>query len=296
MATDNTYHGNTALVSQLSAKKPPIGGYAPNIRRVPAPDSLRPLGGTKDGQAQVFADHVTRAIAELEAEGFGFASLILCPFFANEGFPDLPPGFLDPTVKAVRAAGGIVIADEVQPGFGRLGSHMWGHQKIGIEPDVITLGKPMANGHPVAAVVARTEITAAFREAFGYFNTFGGNPVSCAAAMAVLDVLDDEALVANAKAVGAYALDRLRALDHPGIKEVRGSGLFFGVEFADDDLAPMTEFTSNVVEAMKARGILLNRLGRHYNCLKIRPPMPFSMENADLLLDTLAEVLAEMPA
>ena len=294
IATDNTYHGNTTAVSQLSTKKPPIGGYAPNVRRVPSPDSMQPLGGSMEGQAQVFADHVAKAIADLEASGHGFASLILCPFFANEGFPDLEPGFLDPVAKVVREAGGILIADEVQPGFGRVGSHMWGHERIGVQPDVVTIGKPMANGHPVAAVIARSEITTAFREAFGYFNTFGGNPVSCAAAMAMLDVLEDEKLVANAEDVGAYALEQMRGLDHPKIGQVRGAGLFFGMEFVDGD-DPAADFTGRVVEGMKARGILLNRLGRHYNCLKIRPPMPFSRDNADMLVGALGEVLAEMP-
>ncbi len=296
IATDNTYHGNTTAVSQLSSKKPPIGGYAPNVRRVPSPDSVRPLGGSMEGQAEVFAGHVARAIDELEEAGIGFASLILCPFFANEGFPDLPHGFLDPTVEVVRRAGGVIIADEVQPGFGRTGSHWWGHERIGLAPDVVTLGKPMGNGHPVAAVVAKPEVTAAFREAFGYFNTFGGNPVSCAAAMAVLDVLEEEELVANAEEVGAYALGRMREIHHPMIADVRGAGLFLGMEFAGEGLEPAPEFTAQVVEAMKARGILLNRLGRHYNCLKIRPPMPFSRENADQMVDTLAEVLDGMPA
>ena len=291
ISTDNTYHGNTTAVSQLSSKKPPIGGYARNVRRVPSPDGLRPLGGTVEGQGQVFADHVAQAIAELEEEGVGFASLILCPFFANEGFPNLPHGFLDPVADVVRRAGGIIIADEVQPGFGRIGSHWWGHERIGLVPDVVTLGKPMGNGHPVAAVVARPEITAAFREAFGYFNTFGGNPVSCAVAMAVLDVIEDEGLVENAREVGGYALDRLRALQHPLIADVRGAGLFFGVEFAGDGLEPAPEFTSAVIEEMRRRGVLLNKLGRWGNTLKIRPPMPFSRENADLLVDMLTQAL-----
>lgn len=292
IATDNTYHGNTALVSQLSAKKPPIGGYAPNVRRVSSPDSVRPLGGSADRQAEVFAGHVAEAIADLEASGHGFASLILCPFLANEGFPDLPRGFLDLTVDVVRKAGGIVIADEVQPGFGRLGSHWWGHERIGIAPDVVTLGKPMGNGHPVAAVVAKPEVTATFREAFGYFNTFGGNPVSCAAAMAVLDVLEEEELVSSAAETGAYALERLRGLRHPVIAEVRGAGLFFGIEFTGDGMAPAPEFTARVVEGMKARGVLLNRLGRHANCLKIRPPMPFGRDHVDMLVGALEDVLA----
>lgn len=295
IATDNTYHGNTALVSQLSTKKPPIGGYAPNIRRIPSPDSVRPIGGTREGQAEVFAGHVAQAITDLEEAGFGFSSLILCPFFANEGFPDLEYGFLDKTAEVVRKAGGILIADEVQPGFGRLGSHMWGYEKIGVEPDVVTIGKPMANGHPVAAVIAKPEVTAAFREAFGYFNTFGGNPVSCAAAMAVLDVLEEEDLVSNAAQSGTYALERLSAIKHPMITQVRGSGLFFGMEFVDENGVPAPEFTIKVVEGMKTRGVLLNKLGRHQNCLKMRPPMPFSRENVDMVADALGEVLDGMP-
>ncbi|MCE8472759.1 aminotransferase class III-fold pyridoxal phosphate-dependent enzyme, partial [Rhodovulum sulfidophilum] len=130
---------------------------------------------------------------------------MLCPFFANEGFPTLAPGFLDPTVEAVRKAGGLILADEVQPGFGRLGTAFWGHEVLGFAPDVVTLGKPMANGHPVGAAVTRPEIMAAFRGAFGYFNTFGGNPVSMAAALATLEVIEEEGLMENARAVGAYA-------------------------------------------------------------------------------------------
>ena len=295
IATDNTYHGNTALVSQLSTRKPPIGGYARNIRLVPAPDSLRPVGGTAEGQAEAFAANVRQAIAELEAEGFGFSALLLCPLFANEGLPDLAPGFLDPTMAAVRAAGGLMIADEVQPGFGRSGSHFWGHDRLGFAPDVVTMGKPMGNGHPVAAVFARPDVMAAFRDAFGYFNTFGGNPVSAAAAMVVLDVIEDEGLQANAQATGAYVLDRLRGLSHPRIAQVRGIGMFFGLEFLLDTGEPATTFVADLIEGMVARGVLLNNIGKHRNTLKMRPPMPFSRENADLLVDTLAQVLAETP-
>lgn len=292
IATDATYHGNTALVSQLSTRRPPIGGYAPNVRLVPAPDTLR---RPDDGSA--FADHVARAIAELEASGHGFASLILCPFFANEGFPTLPPGFLDKTLEVVRRAGGILIADEVQPGFGRLGSHWWGHEVLGFAPDIVTIGKPMANGHPAAAVIARPDVMEAFRGAFGYFNTFGGNPVTCAAALATLDVIEDEGLVENARDVGAHALTRLRALSHPRIADVRGAGLFFGVEFTDPGTTtPATAFVLTLVEEMRRRGVLLNKIGPGGGTLKIRPPMPFSRENADLLVDTLAEALAGMPA
>jgi 4-aminobutyrate aminotransferase-like enzyme len=295
IATDDTYHGNTAAVSALSSRRPPIGGYPPHVRLVPTPNSLTPLGESMESQPQVFAANVAAAIADLEAKGFGFSGLILCPLFANEGLPDLAPGFLDVTAQVVRAAGGLVIADEVQPGFGRSGSHFWGHDRLGFAPDIVTIGKPMANGHPCAAVLARPDVMADFRNAFGYFNTFGGNPVSAAAALAVLDVIEEEGLQENAGATGAYTLDRLHGLRHPWIAQVRGAGLFFGVEFVTGTGAPATAFVAEVIERMVAQGILLNNIGKHRNTLKMRPPMPFSRENADLLAETLAEVLAEVP-
>ncbi|MDR7149765.1 4-aminobutyrate aminotransferase-like enzyme [Hydrogenophaga palleronii] len=300
IATNHTYHGNTLAVSQLSRTNPPPGGHWPNVKFVPAPDSYRPLGG-EGGQAHalVFAAEVERAIAELKADGFGLSAIILCPFFANEGFPDLPPGWLDPAIEVVRRAGGIVIADEVQPGFGRLGTHMWGHQRMGFVPDVVTLGKPMANGHPVGGVVTRPDAMAAFRKSFRYFNTFGGNPVSAAAAMATLSVLQDEQLMDNAREVGAHARQGLAdlALRHPVIGDVRGSGLFFGTELVKSRTTrePATAYTKQVANEMRRRGVIINFLGVHYNTLKIRPPMPFSRADADLLLARLDEVLIELP-
>lgn len=295
IATDNTYHGNTALVSQLSTRKPPIGGYAKNVKLVPAPDSLRPVGGTVEGQSAAFAAHVARAVAELQADGFGLSGMLICPLFANEGLPDLAPGFLDPAVAVIRKAGGVIIADEVQPGFGRSGTHFWGHDRLGFAPDVVTMGKPMGNGHPVAAVFATPHVMGAFREAFGYFNTFGGNPVSAAAAMAVLDVMETEGLQDNARTTGAYMLDRLRALRHPWIAQVRGVGQFYGVEFVTDDGTPATAFVADVIEAMVARGVILNNIGKHRNTLKMRPPMPFKPDHADIVADTLVQVLATTP-
>jgi 4-aminobutyrate aminotransferase-like enzyme len=296
IATDNTYHGNTSAVSVLSTRRPPIGGYPDHIRLVPAPDTLRPVGGTLEGQAQAFADHVARAIRELEQTGHGFAGMMLCPVFANEGLPAVQPGFLDPTVAVVKAAGGLLIADEVQPGFGRVGSDFWGHDWLGFAPDIVTVGKPMANGHPVAAVLTRPDIMAAFREAFGYFNTFGGNPVSAAACLATLDVIEDEGLQANAARVSAHVQDRMRALRHPLLAETRNAGLFFAAEFVTDDvMTPASAFTAALVETMLQRGILLNRGGRAANALKIRPPMPFSVENADMLMDSLEAALTETP-
>lgn len=297
ICTDNTYHGNTDLVSHMSAKKTPIGGAVDWVKKVPSPDTLDPLGGSQNAQAQAFADHIQTAIDALEAAGHGFGTLILDPFFANEGLPTLPKGFLDPTVAVVRKAGGIIIADEVQPGFGRTGSHFWGHERIGLAPDIVTMGKPMGNGHPVAAVVTRPEVMAEFRNRFGYFNTFGGNPVSAAAAMAVLDVLEDEQLVENARLTGDYALELLKAQSHPLIADVRGAGMFMCMEFAKDgDTQAASEFCASLVDEMRNRGVLLHSVGRHYHGIKIRPPMCFDRAQADLLAQTLQSALEAVPA
>ncbi len=292
IGTDNTYHGNTTAVSQLNSSKRPIGGYQEHVRQVPAPDNMAPVGGTREGQAEAFAKGVEAAIAELESSGHGVSALIVCPYFANEGFPTLEREFLDQAIAAVRKAGGLIIADEVQPGFGRIGSHWWGHQKLGFAPDIVTLGKPMANGHPVAAVVTRLEVLTAFQEQFKYFNTFGGNPVSAAAAMAVLNVIEDEDLVVNAADVGAYAVGLLQdvASRHEVIADVRGSGLFFGAELWRDG-KPATELCDLMVDEMRNRGVLLHSEGRHDNTLKIRPPCVFSRANADRLAETLDAAL-----
>ncbi len=286
ISTDNTYHGNTMAVSQLSSRKPPIGGYAANIRHVTAPDTLRPIGGNTAGQAEAFAREIKIAIDDLESSGHGFSGFLFCPTFANEGLPNLPQDFMQPAAKVIHAAGGILIADEVQPGFGRSGDTWWGHDWLGLSPDVVTLGKPMANGHPVAAVVARAEVMAAFRNAFGYFNTFGGNPVSCAAAAATLDVIENENLVANAKTIGAEFLQNLQGLDHTSIANTRGRGLFIALELETDGVADEA-LAAHVVEYARNNGMLMGRTGRNRNVLKLRPPMPFSAENATLATEIL---------
>ncbi len=297
IATDATYHGNTSLVSQLSKSNVPTVGFGLDryFRFVGAPDSYR----NPDPDGSKFADAVAEQIAEHEKTGIGFSALVLCPYFLNEGFPDHPDGWLKSVAEVVREAGGLLICDEVQSGFGRTGTHMWAHQKMGVVPDIMTMGKPMANGHPVGGVVTRNEILATFRKGYRYFNTFGGNPVSCAAAMAVLEEIEDKSLVANAKTVGDHARARMTSLQqkYEFIGDVRGSGLIFGAEMVLDRQTkePASEFTDRVINAMRHRGVIHSKLGRHKNTLKIRPPMPFSKENADLLFDTLDEVLAETP-
>ncbi len=287
IATDNTYHGNTVATSALSTRRPPIGGYPPHVRLVPAPDGQM--------TADAFAAHVAAAIEDLRAQGFGLSGLMLCPVFANEGLPKVAPGFLDAAAAVVRRAGGLILCDEVQPGFGRCGSHFWGHDWLGLRPDVVTLGKPMGNGYPVAAVVARPDGMAAFRTAFGYFNTFGGSPVAAAAAMATLQVLREEGLQENARTTGAYLLDGLRRLSHPRLAGVQGLGLFFAVTLTAADGSPATDLAADIVDRMVEKGVLMNRIGRHMNILKLRPPMPFQPAHADIVLAALAEVLADVP-
>jgi 4-aminobutyrate aminotransferase-like enzyme len=292
IATDHTYHGNTTAVSQLSTVMPPIGGFGGHVRHVAAPDSYRGANG------DAFAGEVEKAIHSLQESGHDISALILCPFFANEGFPDLPAGFLDKAVDVVRKAGGVIIADEVQPGFGRMGTHFWGHQKIGVKPEIVTMGKPMGNGHPVAAVATSLDIMSAFRKAFRYFNTFGGNPVSCATANAVLDVLKTENLMARAVETGAYARDGLKklAIRHEIIGDVRGSGLFFGAELVESRVskAPAAKHAERVINLMRERGVLMGRNGISYNVLKIRPPMPFGKAEADIMLSALDDALQHL--
>ena len=280
IATDNTYHGNTMAVSQLSSRKTPIGGYAANVRHVPAPDTLRPIGGDYKSQANAFAKEIQTAINDLETSGYGFSGFLFCPTFANEGLPDLPKNFMAPAAQVIKAAGGILISDEVQPGFGRTGDNWWGHEWLKLSPDVVTLGKPMANGHPVAAVVAKENIMADFRNAFGYFNTFGGNPVSCAAAAATLDVIEQDGLIENSRHVGKEFLERLQTIKHEVIANIRGRGLFIALELEFNGFAS-EKSAERIVEYARNNGMLVGRTGRNRNILKLRPPMPFSTQNAE---------------
>jgi 4-aminobutyrate aminotransferase-like enzyme len=300
IVTDFTYHGNTTAVMELATLLPREDGFSSHIRTIPAPDSYHLEPGEvdeRDMAARVLA-HLDAAIASLEDAGHGVAGILICPIFANEGFPNLPPGFVDRIAKAVRRAGGVVIADEVQPGFGRTGGAMWGHQYVGMLPDIITMGKPMGNGHPIGGVVTTQDIMHAFRSKNLYFNTFGSNPVSCAAGMAVLDVIENEGLLQNAADVGAYAKEKLTQLSKKFgfLGDVRGAGLFFGVEFiapgetrkADKKLA------KRAVNLMRENGVIMGLIGRKENLFKIRPPMPFSRSNADHLDEVMRHVFSRL--
>ena len=299
ICTNHTYHGNTTAVDELSSIF--HGGEAPSpqVKTVPFPETYRPLDSLSgEALADAYADKVKQAIDEFEDEGIGFAGMLICSIFANEGLPKAPDGYMEKAMKLVRDAGGLYIADEVQGGFARTGKKMWGYQVGGATPDIATMGKPMGNGHPVAGVAARADLVNEFRERVMYFNTFGGNPVQCAAGMAVLDVIEEENLQQNALRVGDYIRDNLRGLQdqHELIGDVRGHGLFIGAELVTDreKKTPAIPQTKSVVNRMKDRGVLLSNIGVYDNVLKMRPPLPFSKDNADLLLTTLDEVLANL--
>jgi 4-aminobutyrate aminotransferase-like enzyme len=271
IVTENAYHGVSTEIAAISPSLGGIGSLAPWVRVVPAPG---------DGD---FAADVRAALAQFDAVGIRPAALIVDTVFASDGVRTEVPGFAD-AVAAVRAAGGIFIADEVQPGFGRLGTGMWGFARHDLVPDLVTLGKPMGNGHPVAAVVARPELLEAFGRHARYFNTFGGSSVSIAAAQATLDVVREEKLIDSARVVGSYLLERLPSI--AGVEEVRGVGLFIGVRVANEVVA------LGAVNALKRRHILLGESGRNNDVLKVRPPLVFSRADADRLLEGLEQVLS----
>ncbi len=295
-----TYHGNSTAVWELATTFYEGGqSPSPNIKAVPFPDAYRPafeLSG--DALWEAYADEVISAIQSFKADGIGFAGLIFCPIFSGEGLPDVSPLYMQKVIEHVQSEGGLFISDEVQAGFGRTGDCMWGHQLYGITPDIVTMGKPMGNGHPLGGVVACADLLNEFRDTSMYFNTFAGNPVSCAAGMAVLDVLEQEQLLENASSTGEYVKQGLRKLQdkHDLIGDVRGKGLFFGLDLVTDRTTKQaaTAEAKRVINMMCDKGILISKIGPDDNVLKMRPPMPFSNENADHLLSTLDDVLADI--
>jgi 4-aminobutyrate aminotransferase-like enzyme len=293
IVTETAYHGSTESVTEVSPSSFKTQSLPPHVRTVPAPDVYR--HPTNDVGAR-FAEDVASAIADLERNGVKFAGLLLDSIFASDGIYADPAGFLKQAVDAVHAAGGLFICDEVQPGFGRTGSGMWGFDRHGVEPDIVTMGKPMGNGFPIGGVVTRPAILESLCATTGYFNTFGGNPVAAAAGLAVLDVIEDEGLIENAREVGGYLRAGLQELasKHSGIGDVRSAGLFIGIEFSlPSTTEPDSTTAGHVINALKERGILISATGAYGNVLKVRPPLCFSRDNADLFLATLDAVLSE---
>lgn len=294
---DGAYHGNLTSLIEISPYKfdGPGGSGAPaHVHKVPVPDPYRGLYAGDSDAAAKYADQVRQAAA---ASPSGIAAFICEPLLSCGGQVVLPPGYLSDSYRHVRAAGGVCIADEVQVGFGRLGSHFWGFESQSVVPDIVTMGKPIGNGHPLGAVVTTPEIAASFANGMEYFNTFGGNPVSCAAGLAVLEVIESEDLQGNALLVGTRLKSGLVQLmaRHLLIGDVRGSGLFLGVELVRDrkSLAPAAAEASYLVERMKDHGILVSTDGPLHNVIKIKPPLVFSDSNADRFVSVMDKLLSE---
>ncbi len=297
---DWAYHGHTQALIEVSPykyKRRGGAGRPPFVHELPLPEPYRAPDDWPAFEAPArFAAQARRLLAEAVAAGARPAAFIAETIPSVGGQVFLPEGYLAAVYAAVRAMGGLCIADEVQVGFGRVGAHMWAFEEHGVVPDIVTMGKPAGAGHPLAIVATTSAVADRFANGMEYFNTFGGNPVSCAAGLAVLDVLEDERLLDNAVTEGAYLLDGFRALAdrYPGIGDVRGRGLFLGIEMVTDRRTKGHDRAraSAVVQRARARGVLMGTDGPHDNVIKLRPPMTFRRAHADLLLGTLAEAMA----
>ncbi len=288
IVTENAYHGVTLATAQMSMSIGPAVAPGPEVFAVPAPTAENYPAGI----AQGLADAVTAACARMRAQGLRPALLVVDTIFSSDGVLPDPAGFLAPAVAAIRTEGGLFLADEVQPGFGRTGSGMWGFQRHGVVPDMVSLGKPMGNGYPVAGLVLRPEAIAEFGARARYFNTFGGNAVAAATAAAVLSVIEDEGLMDNARRTGALFAEGLRdlAARHDSLGETRGAGLFLGTDVLEEG-QPSASRAAWVVNRLREEGILISATGPRGHTLKIRPPLPFAPEHVALFCETLDRVL-----
>jgi 4-aminobutyrate aminotransferase-like enzyme len=302
IVVESAYHGNTTGLIEISPYKfdgPGGEGRPAHVRVAPMPDGYRgPYRYGDPGIATRYAAAVADEIAGARADGREIAAFFCESMLGCAGQIVLPEGYLGEAYGHVRKAGGVCVADEVQVGFGRVGTHFWAYETQGVVPDIVTLGKPIGNGHPIGAVVTTHRVAEAGHTGMEYFNTFGGNPVSCAVALAVLDVIEEEGLQVHAAEVGAHLKTSLLSLAerHPMIGDVRGLGLFLGIELVRKpvSLTPATREAAEAVELMKERGVLLSTDGPFENVLKIKPPLVFSRENADELVAGLDEVLDEI--
>jgi len=297
IASEVGYHGNTNKCIDISSYKfdGKGGNGAPEHTHIfPLPDSFRGKHRGKDTGIK-YAKEVQHLIDGIRAKGRGLAAMIVEPIISCGGQIELPKGFLEQAFKSVRAAGGLCISDEVQVGCGRLGKTFWGFQLHDVIPDIITIGKPLGNGHPLAAVVCTREVADKFANGMEYFNTFGGNPVSCAIGTEVLRTVKREKLQENALCVGNFLKSELRILSKqfPMIGDVRGQGLFLGFELVDSKLDPLTAQANYLVNRMKDHGILMSIDGPDHNVIKIKPPLVFNKENAAELIFFLKKIFAE---
>ncbi|MCK5912563.1 MAG: aminotransferase class III-fold pyridoxal phosphate-dependent enzyme, partial [Desulfuromusa sp.] len=295
LVVDGAYHGNTSACIEASPYKfdgPGGDGAQPHIHKVTLPDPYRgEFSGYSRETAAAYAESVTRVLGELTSAGKPLGAFICESLQGVAGQIIMPEGYLENVYGQIRAAGGVCIADEVQVGFGRVGTHMWAFETQNVVPDIVTLGKPIGNGHPLAAVITTQKIADAFVTGMEYFNTFGGNPVSCAIGMAVLEAIKKDKLQEHALETGSYFQRKIREVQQHFqlIGDVRGLGLFIGVELVEDRISkkPATEKTAQLVEYFKDQHILLSTEGPFYNVLKIKPPLAFNKSDADKFIATL---------
>jgi len=298
---EHAYHGHTNTMIDISPYKfdgPGGRGKKPWVHVAPLADDYRGLYRRDDNEAGAkYARHVEEILTRTKAEGRGLAAYIVETLPSVGGQIVFPPGYLAAVYSHVRAAGGVCIADEVQVGFGRLGTHFWGFETQNVVPDIVVLGKPIGNAFPLAAVITKREIADSFNNGMEFFSTFGGNPVACAAGLAVLDVLEEEQLQKHALRVGTHLISGLRKLQerHDLIGDVRGSGLFLGIDLVLDreTRKPAPLQASYVVNRLRDCAILTGTDGPHHNVLKLRPPLVFSESDADFFAKTLNDVLGE---
>ena len=296
VCSNATYHGNSDLVGSMSylGDHPPVTG---DIRAFPFPDLYRPLeeGLNEAELCDAYLARVAAAIESLKAEGAGFAALIVCSIFANEGPPGIPAGFMARVTDLAHREGGLVIADEVQSGYGRTG-RWWGYESTGFLPDIAVTGKPMGNGLPISATAAARDLVGEFRAARDYFNTCAATPLQAAVGMAVLDEIERLDLVRHAADVGNRLTARLqeRVARYDEVGDVRGYGLFLGVDMVKDSVSktPDAKLTLTLSDRLKDRGFLVSYSGKYNNVLKIRPPLVFSHEDANAFLAAFDECMA----
>ena len=294
IVTEHAYHGNTLAVTEISPSSASAEPRNPHVFLVPAPDTYRTR--SKD-VGPLFAANIRKAIAAMKRKKIRFAGLVADSIFSSDGIYPGQPGFMAEAIASVRKAGGMFIADEVQPGFARTGE-MWGFERHGIVPDMVVMGKPMGNGYPIGGVAVEPDLLETFGATAGYFNTFGGNPVAAAAGLAVLETLEAENLQQNALEIGTYLLAELNVVARrfKCVGDVRGKGLYIGVELVRDRKSkkPDRATATRVVEILRDRNILVGIAGPHGNILKIRPPLCFERDHADLLVRTLSDSLATL--
>lgn len=302
MVIDGEYHGNTTAVDEINTSlldNPAAKVPRPHVHPVTQPNVFRGRYGANDPQAGLkYAQEVKETLDRLQENGRSIAAFFTEALLGASGGVDLPAHYLKTVYGYVRQAGGVCISDEVQVGFGRIGTHFWAFESQGVVPDIVTMGKPIGNGHPLSAVITTPDIAEAFRRKTTYFNTFGGNPVSCEVGMAVLDVIEQEQLQNNALHVGSYLKNSIQALmpKHALIGAVHGLGLYLGVELVRDHHTkqPATQEAARIAERMKEKGIIVYPTGDYYNILKIKPPIVFTQDNADFFVQMLDQILSEI--